>query len=299
MAGAEVADRTNMDVPARSTAAHRDRLLRSASSLPPFSPILNRLLASLAKENVQFAEISQLVEKDTVLAGNLLRMVNSALYGMAGTVNSIQHALSIVGLEKVRNFVLTFSFVRLWRRDGVVPGWSPSRFNLHSTATAILSDLFVQNVRADYPEGAFTAGLFHDFGKLLVATSLPLEFSALRVRVEREDEDLEDCERELIGITHSELAAAALEGWNLPAGIVRAVRLHHSPEPGQGPVAPLSRIVHAADQCVNRLGITVLACHPESGKSPEEVFEAAGIAGRSARLLEEFNGELDAVRPFF
>jgi HD-like signal output (HDOD) protein len=279
--------------------ANRDILLRSASALPPFSPILTRLLATLAKENAQFPEVSGLIEKDTVLAGNLLRMVNSALYGMAGTVNSVQHALSIIGLERARNFVLTFSFARLWHREKAVPGWSPARFSLHSSATAVLADMVVQHVSAEYPEGAFTAGLFHDFGQLLLATSLPEEFCTVRSRWEQQNGDQELCEREIVGISHSELAATALERWNLPAAIVRAVRLHHGPEQGRGRLAPLSRIVCAANQCVNRLGITALEWHPEAGKAPEDVLESLGIAGLPARLLEDFTRELDLIRPFF
>ncbi|HSW50979.1 MAG TPA: hypothetical protein VLH09_12425, partial [Bryobacteraceae bacterium] len=101
------------------------------------------------------------------------------------------------------------------------------------------------------------------------------------------------------GITHSELAATALEGWRLPAAIVRAVRLHHTPEPADGAPLPLSCIVQAADGCVNRLGINVLASHPESGKPPGEVLESLGIAERSDNLLDEFETELDLAKSFF
>jgi HD-like signal output (HDOD) protein len=288
-----------MDVLNGCASANREALLRSAGALPPFSPILNRLLASLAREDVQFSEVSGLIEKDTVLAGNLLRLVNSALYGMAGTVNSVRHALSIIGLEKARNFVLTFSLARLWQRQRAVPGWSPARFSLHSSAAAILADMLVQHLPAEYPEGAFTAGLFHDFGKLLMATSLPAEFAAVQARVEQRNDKLEACEQEIVGISHAELGAIALERWNLPAAISQAVRRHHDPEPCQGRVSPLSRIVHAANHSVNRLGISVLERHPENGQDPGEVFESLGMGGLSARLLDDFARELDLIRAFF
>jgi HD-like signal output (HDOD) protein len=288
-----------MDVPAATSAAYRDTLLLQASTLPPFSPILNRLLANLAKEDVQFSDISELIEKDTVLAGNLLRLVNSALYGLAGTVNSVRHALAIVGLEKMRNMVLTMSFARLWRRNAAVPGWSPVRFNLHSTAAAILADLIAQHVPVEYAEGAFTAGLFHDFGQFLVATVLPREFDSLQSCLIQEYTNAEDCEREIFGITHSELAAAALEGWRLPEAIVRAVRQHHSPEASSGGSFSLSRVVQAANECVNRLGINVLASHPECGKPPLGALEAVGISNQSASLMDEFRSELDLAKSFF
>ena len=71
----------------------RGRILRSLDHLPAFSPIINRLLSTLAKQHVSFVELGELIEKDAVLAGNLLRVVNSALYGLRGTVSAVPHAI--------------------------------------------------------------------------------------------------------------------------------------------------------------------------------------------------------------
>ena len=71
----------------------RGRILRSLDHLPAFSPIINRLLSTLAKQHVSFVELGELIKKDAVLAGNLLRVVNSALYGLRGTVNAVPHAI--------------------------------------------------------------------------------------------------------------------------------------------------------------------------------------------------------------
>src|SRR5258707_12393687 len=118
----------------------RERALATLRQLPPFSPILNRLIASLANEDVSFAKVADLIEKDTVLAGNILRLVNSALYGLRGTVNSIRHAIALLGLAKLRNATLIMSVARMWSQVKCPPGWSMNRFNLHSFAVAILAD---------------------------------------------------------------------------------------------------------------------------------------------------------------
>ena len=70
-----------------SQASLRDKALEAMSKLPPFSPVLNKLMASLADEDVSFAELAALIEKDTILAGSVLRLVNSAFYARRGTVN--------------------------------------------------------------------------------------------------------------------------------------------------------------------------------------------------------------------
>src|SRR5271154_6752662 len=117
----------------------RERALRTLGELPPFSPILNRLIASLAHEDVSFAKIADLIEKDTVLAGNILRLVNSALYGLPGTINSIRHAVSLLGITKLRNATLSMSVARMWNQLKTPPGWSMARFNLHSIGVAFMA----------------------------------------------------------------------------------------------------------------------------------------------------------------
>ena len=288
-----------MGVRTASPVGNREKLLRQADNLPPFSPILKRLLATLAREDVRFGEVSELIEKDTVIAGNLLRLVNSALYALAGTINSVRHGLSIIGVEKARNMVLMMSLARFWHHEPKVEGWSSAGFNLHSTATAILADLLVEHVPVEYPEGAFTAGLFHDLGKLLAASALPAEFSAAWRRIDGGVDDFEACERDCYGIPHSELSAAALEHWNLPEPIARAARFHHTPEESRDGLATLSVVVHAADRLANRLDVGLAPSKPFDQGAPEEILEALGLQDRGDRLLKEFKTEFEVTRSLF
>jgi HD-like signal output (HDOD) protein len=87
----------------------QEKALGQLGKLPPFSPVLSKLMASLADEDVSFSEIAGWIEKDTVLAGNMLRLVNSALYGLRGTVNSVRHAVSLLGLSRIRNTAMSIS----------------------------------------------------------------------------------------------------------------------------------------------------------------------------------------------
>ncbi|MEN6536718.1 MAG: HDOD domain-containing protein, partial [Bryobacteraceae bacterium] len=226
------------------TTSARDKLLRSLDRLPPFSPILDQTLANLAKEDVEFGEIADLIEKDTVLAGNLLRLANSALFGLHQEVNSARHAIAIAGIQKVRNTVLALSVTRMWWHPPATPAWRPGMFSLHSAATATLCDMLAQRVPVEYPEGAFIAGLFHDLGKLLIANELPRVYEVLRTMDGGEENVIQTSEAELAGITHAELSAAALERWKLPPPIRKAVLDHHSPEKRTGEQRSLGEIVH-------------------------------------------------------
>src|ERR1051325_6281914 len=92
-----------------TTNAARDRIMGALEKLPPFSPVLSKLLATLSNDDVSFGELAAIIETDAVLAGNLLRVVNSPLYGRISTINSARHAVAILGSIKVRNLVLGMS----------------------------------------------------------------------------------------------------------------------------------------------------------------------------------------------
>jgi len=256
--------------------------LRNLDRLPPFSPILNRLLATLAEEDVSFGRVADLIEKDTVLAGNVLRLVNSALYGLSGTVNSVRHAVAILGVNKLRNAALGMSISRLWTQVRTPPGWSTARFNLHSTATAVLADLLSQRVPVPYPEGGFVAGLLHDIGKLLAAVSEPEE----------------PWDAETSGTGHAELSGAVLARWNLPEPIQQAALFHHAPAEAAGGEIHLATLVHAADGLANALGHS-LAPRPPVEEDLAAHLEPLGIREQFAELIEQFESEFAALREHF
>ena len=276
--------------------------MRALGQLPPFSPILNRLIASLASEDISFAKIADLIEKDTALAGNILRLVNSALYGFPGTVNSIRHAVSLLGLNKLRNAALTMSVARMWNQVKTPPGWSTSSFNQHSVGVAILADLLAQKLPVDYAEGAFAAGLFHDLGLLLIAIGLHDEYKQISLLCQREKKWTSEYEIQILGMTHAELSAEALAEWNLPEPIQVAVRYHGNPQIDPTPVAEgqltLSRVLSAADRYVKGKGIFVSLFETPSER-PDEVLEELGLGERLPLLLEDFENEFSAIKAFF
>jgi HD-like signal output (HDOD) protein len=284
-------------MPQAATTTTLERALRGLEQLPPFSPVLNRLMATIAREDVSFAQVATLIESDTVLAGNVLKVVNSALYGLPGTVNSVRHAVAILGVAKLRNLSLSFSIARMWTHVRTPEGWSGAKFNLHSLAAGVLSDLLAQRSDAPYPEGAFVAGLLHDLGKLLIAVSLPAEFGAIqRLLKEGERNDLE-CERETLAATHAELSGMALKRWNLPPPIQRAAVFHHAPDEADHGRLHLSHVVCAADRLVCELGYSVSPYWERSPRA-EAVFQALDVGERMPRLLEEFAAEFAAVKAF-
>lgn len=276
----------------------RERAVRCLGELPPFSPILNKMLASLAQDDVSFIKLGDLIEKDPVMAGNLLHLVNSALYARRGSINSVRHALSLLGINKLRNAVLGMSIARMWNQVKTPPSWSMARFNMHSAAAAILSDLLSQRLNVDYAEGAFVAGLLHDVGRLLMAIGLSAEYTRVLEMHEKQGKSLIVCEMELMGLTHPDISAEALNFWNLPEPIQNAVRYHHSPENDPAGGMSLSRVLDAANQYVNSMGVSILKKSPDACDAT--LVESLGLpADRLELILADFKAEYDAMSAFF
>ncbi len=285
-----------------SSSTVRERALRALAQLPPFSPILNRLIASLAQEDVSFAKVADLIEKDTVLAGNVLRLVNSALYGLRGTVNSIRHAVSLLGIVRLRNATLGMSVARMWAQVKTPAGWSMARFNHHSVGVALLADLVAQRRAVSYAEGAFAAGLFHDLGLLLVAMGLPEEFKEISLLCQQSDKHPLEAELEVLGVAHAELSALALAAWNLPCPIQMAVRYHDQPALDPRETEPnelnLSTILNAANAHLNSVGTSI---NLFDGRSIDGQIslQSLGLGDRLPTVLAEFEAEFTAMKRYF
>lgn len=284
--------------------AIQERAIKALDSLPPFSPVLNKLLATLAYDDVPFSKFAELIEKDTVLSGNVLRVVNSAAYSCRGKVNSVAHAIAIMGLNKLRNTALSFSVSRFWRGLRCAPGFSMARFNLHSIATALMSDSLAQRLDVNYPEGAFTAGLFHDMGKLMLAVGAPNEYEQLLRTIANGEREVEEVEKELLGVTHSDLSAIAIERWNLPRPIQTAIAFHHDPlaSPpdafGSNRFA-LAEILVMADALVREMGITVESPQTQFKAKSHFTLQYLGLNEDSPEILKSFQDEYQVIKAMF
>jgi HD-like signal output (HDOD) protein len=279
-----------------------DHALRSLNDLPPFSPIAQRLIASLAGNDVSVAKLGELIEKDTVIAGNILHLVNSALYARRVPTTSVRHAISRLGIQKMRNAVLGMSIAGMWGQAPPPRGWSMARFNKHAVFVAVLSDLLAQRLPLDYPEGAFIAGLLHDVGHLLITVTYPAVATRLLERSGEGEVSSLRIERELLDFTHPELSAAALEVWNLPDPIRIAVREHHDLSGVRATPSrtiPLGAVIQAADEYVNSLGDSIVA-NPSSKAPDTTAMQALGLLPAQLELLlEEFASESGVMAHFF
>ena len=279
---------------------YRERVLDTLQHLPPYSRTMAKLRAALANEWVDFRTLVPLVEADVVIANTILRIANSALYGR-GSMASISRAMAMLGLGRLRNLILGLGLNQICHKIQTPPGWPAKRFHFHSLATAVVCDLLAARVPVSGVDAAFSAGLFHDFGKLLIVTALPEQFVRMRTLQGAGQLSGEECERQVLGFTHGEISAEALRRSAMPTALVTAALYHHHPENDPtaceaGKPIRLSELVHAADSFACGLGYSIF---PVEAVKPEEALERAGaaLAPMQSRLVNtpELAGEFQEL----
>jgi HD-like signal output (HDOD) protein len=208
--------------------------------------------------------------------------------------------VSILGIGRLRNFLLGLSVTRLFARLKPAASFDMVRFNTHSTAVAILADLMVQKVNTSYPEGAFAAGLLHDLGRLMLAITLPNEHAQIAEMWAESGKSREECEQEILETTHAELSAAALQRWGLPTPIQKAVLYHHSsaldPAASQTNLVQLSAVVEAADRVADAMGHSIDPLETEKAPMIGESFARLSLEPSADAILRSLDTELQAVR---
>lgn len=216
------------------------RAIGAMKFLPPVPQTYLDLNRAASRSDVAINDIARIVEADPAMSIRLLQLVNSAYFGLARRVTSIQHAVGLLGIEMVRGLALT---ARVFHEvEGtVIPGVSPDDFQVHALRTARLARKLVSGPAA---EEAFTAALVHDIGRLVLALYLPERHAEVAVRSDTEPSC--DVEREVVGANHAQIGAYLLGVWGLPLAIVEVVAHHHAPsDAGSG--GRVLAAVHVAD----------------------------------------------------
>lgn len=198
------------------------------------------------------ADFERVVRPDVGLTANLLRCANSAYYRGTREITSVRDAIARMGMRRVFEVAAGASFAKAV--PSILSGYGTTAVTYweHSVAVAVLSDRIGREAGFTYPDLAFTAGLLHDLGKIVIATWLDANPSLHPPEGGLVNPDLE---YELLGATHAEFGQALCQKWNLPRDIGGAARWHHAP--GDAPSATLrylSTVVLVADQAAHRAG---------------------------------------------
>ena len=233
------------------TALNVDQVVHSVHQLPSLSSVVLRLLELFGREEPDSTAICGAFDRDQALAARVLRIANSPFYGMPGQVVSIRNAMVVLGMHNLRNLTLTAAVTSSF--PAFESDWFDQNiFWRHSMAVALSTDALATCVGRSQ-ESAFTAGLLHDIGRLVLVTCFPEHSREVAMHQKQHDCSCVEAEREILQLDHAMVGAALARRWKFAEVIQQAIVAHHEPA-GKEPNA-LADLVHVADVTAHALDL--------------------------------------------
>lgn len=269
--------------------AETNDLITEVTQLPVQPGAAMRLLWMLEDPRTSAADLGRLIESDPALSTQVIRLSNTAFYGLSGKVSSAWRAVTVLGLATVRAIATTAAFDLFSEKGRSVP----DEFWEHSVTTAAAAAALARRVGIQ-PNDAFSAGLLHDVGTALVFRRAPRRYDTMMERrLAEPDRSLIEIELEEFGATHAEVGAAALGVMRFPAEMVEAIAGHHSTPSEVTPL--LGRLLIAADA----VALEVDGVDSEENAPIGEALEALDIPASSAEgMVEEVRSDQENLSSF-
>lgn len=205
------------------------RLTAAVDGMPAFPKSAQKIIDLTRDVSCSPKDLVQVIDKDPVVTVKVLRVVNSAYYGLSNPITSVDHAVVFLGFNTIKNVALSIAAV------GMLPSNTLARFDsqrylMHSLTTAGIARQLAQQLPQADSHDCFIAGLLHDFGKVVVAQFMPQEFQrSLELSVSKQV-PFHVAVHEVIGVDHSTVGAMLVQKWRFADDLVETIKYQHQPE---------------------------------------------------------------------
>jgi len=255
------------------------RTVTALGDLPSLPRTYEALTQALADPDTSLQKVARIIEQDVGISAKVLQLVNSAFFGISHSMTNIQGAVSYLGINTLKNLVLSVEIFRAFKPQRELQGFCLEKLQHHAQLTAhIAARLPMPKHLADI---AVVAGMLHDVGKLILAWKISEHFEKVLGEAQAENCPVYQVEERLDGFSHAEIGAYLLGLWGLPYTVVEAVALHHGP----------NRVPHQSFDAISAVYVANLLAHEiedsSSGNSTvynldnyQEELTALGVADK-------------------
>ncbi len=235
------------------------KALSDVNDIPALPDVVVKVMQLTRNPDVTAEELTTVISKDPALTGNILRLCNSALYGLPRTVSSLKQAVMYLGFHTVRNLVLTCSMSNLFNTDVKIPGYTEGGLWVHSIACAIGCEMIcktIRPIRKAISDAAFTAGLLHDIGQILIGMRSMGTLETIEELMLEGGMSQVEAEKEALGYSHDELGSALLSHWDFPDLLVLGLKYHHFPDRAEKSIT-MPSLVHITNSLICDMGFGI------------------------------------------
>jgi putative nucleotidyltransferase with HDIG domain len=242
--------------------------------------------------------VCETIEKDQAMVPRILKLVNSAFFGLRSNVSNISHAVVLLGFNTIRNAVVSVAVIRAMPGKRELQGFDVTQFWSHAVSVAVTSKHLAEKSHLHYAGDAFTAGLLHDVGKLVMFLYFRDLFSRTWSMAQRLDCPFYQAEQRKASVTHADIGAYLARRWQLPARLVDAIGCHHAIGEDAADLN-LLLIVHAADIIANSVAADD-GTLPDTAQFHPRVMEVMGSClDDMAAWYPETREEIETACRFF
>jgi HD-like signal output (HDOD) protein len=244
-------------------------------------------------------DMHDIIRTDPALAAKILRVVNSAFYGLPSQVASLERAILLLGLSAVKNIALAASLSRLFDVQAVSEQFAARDLWRHCVAVGVAARLLASTAREPHVDEAFVAGLVHDMGLIVAQQLFPGKLRAVAAQCHERSEGFCALEQAVIGADHQAFGGALAAKWRFPMELRLAVAYHHEPlvlPPGQ---QKITATVYAADTLCSqgRYGFWLTGCAQEL---PDSMLELVRLSPAALeQVMEDLPGRVEEAERVF
>lgn len=206
--------------------------LKKVEKLPTLPGIAMQIIQMANDPRRSADDLSKIILSDVALSAKVLKMVNSAYYGIRNKVGSVKQAIVILGFNTIKSLALSTAIMDKFATTGTIEGFSRGEFWKHSLGVAITNRILARRLvrQKDMEENYFMAGLLHDIGKIILDQYFHEDFLRVLGHMRGTGLSFYRAEIEVNGLTHTEIGGMLATQWQLPDELISAIRFHHSPE---------------------------------------------------------------------
>lgn len=220
-------------------------ILRTLDDLPAMPHVVQKAQRIMARPDSNIKELARVIELEQAIATRVLKLANSAYYGLSGKVSSVQHASVLLGFKSLGELISVAGISNLMSKD--LKGYQLDSGDLwrHSIAVAFGSRIIANRKDTEFGNLAFFAGLIHDAGKLILDSYVYERKDSFDEFMANSENTFVNAEKTILGFDHSEIASELCQKWKIPNDQRIAIRFHHNPSKSDG--SELAFILHMAD----------------------------------------------------
>jgi putative nucleotidyltransferase with HDIG domain len=209
------------------------QIIANIRNLPTPPIVFEQIQKVINEPDTSVGDVAKILSEDPAMSVKILKLTNSAFYGLSREVDSVKHAVMIIGLEAVKNLVLSASVLNMFKASDENKEYHEN-FWRHSLATAFAARIIAKRYKdGKYfnPDPAFSAGLIHDIGKMVFSCFMPREHQMI-MEYQKSYPDIHELESEIavVGFNHAQMGRQLAINWKLPPRLADIIGYHHTPE---------------------------------------------------------------------